>query len=118
MTPIEFIPTLALDYELRQRALREGRTLGEIVLRAVTRGIATMPALDSPEAAVDKVERKIGRTSVAVYLSKALATAVRKLATAQDRSASWIVRDLLRTELRRRGILPTPADQPSNSAAS
>jgi hypothetical protein len=82
------------------------------------RGVATMPALDSPEAAVDKVERKIGRTSVAVYLSKALATAVRKLATAQDRSASWIVRDLLRTELRRRGILPTPADQPSNSAAS
>jgi predicted transcriptional regulator len=42
-------------------------------------------------------------------LSAAIAQAVEQLAVDLDRSRSWIVRDMLRRELRQRGLLaPAP----------
>jgi hypothetical protein len=61
-----------------------------------------------PEAVVDQVERRSGsgKKITAAYLSPPLANAVRKLAKDTGGSTSHVVRDLLRCELRRRGLLP------------
>jgi hypothetical protein len=115
---LKFVCPLRTDMELRERARREGRSLSEVILRAVERGLGTSPAVEMPEAVVDRAERgSHGSTATALYLSQPLAGAIKRLASEQDRSASWICRDLLRSELRRRGVLATPPDQPSNSAA-
>jgi hypothetical protein len=119
MPQIRFCPSLAMDYEIRQRALKEGRSNSDVVYRLVERGLEISPGVTLPEEAhVDRVERGAGGSkATACYLSGPISGAVNRLARDEQRSASWIVRDLLRTELRRRGILPTPAEQPSNSAA-
>jgi Ribbon-helix-helix protein, copG family len=51
---------------------------------------------------------------VAAYLSGPLAKAVREHARQLDRSQNWTLRDLIRSELRRRGVLPTPEQNGGN----
>jgi hypothetical protein len=111
-SPLKFHCPLHLDLELREKARREGRTLSDVILRFVERGMATCPSAEMmPEAVVDVAERgSRGSKSVAAYLSRPLSGAIRRLADEQQRSASWVMRDLIRTELRNRGILPRTAD--------
>jgi hypothetical protein len=110
MSHLKVTVPLTLDLELRERARRQGRTLSEVILHAVQRGLS--PDVGAmPDAVIDRVERsKRGNTAAAAYLSGPIAVAVRRLALEQARSQSWTVRDLLRVELRRRGLLPTPSD--------
>jgi hypothetical protein len=116
-TPVKFFAPLGVDHELRERARREGRTLSDTTLRAVERGLALSPAIDMPEAAVDVAERNgHGGKAVACYLSGPISGAVRRLADEAQRSQSWTVRDLLRCELRRRGLLSSPADNRVDAA--
>jgi hypothetical protein len=105
MSNLKFSAPLSFDLELRERARREGRTLSDVILRAVQRGLS--PDVGAmPDAIVDKVERSgRGNTAAAAYLSGPIASAVRQLSQQQQRSQSWTVRDLLRAELRRRGLL-------------
>jgi predicted transcriptional regulator len=106
--PMKFHAPLWLACEVRQRALKQGRSNSDIVCQALEQVFAASPNVDSPEAVVDVVERgSHGSRAVALYLSKPIAGAVRQLAQQQQRSESWIVRDLLRAELTRRGVLPT-----------
>jgi hypothetical protein len=106
-----------LDFELRERARKSGRTISDVILRIVESSIGTAAPAEMPEAIVDVAERGSKGRSVAAYLSPPLASAIRKIADEERRSASWVMRLLLREALRARGELPTPADQPSNSAA-
>jgi predicted transcriptional regulator len=101
---------LGTDYQIREIARKTGRPISEVCLRAIERGLDRVPATLNDAAVVDVAERGKGATTAAAYLSGPLASAVRKLALEQDRSQSWTVRDLLRVELRRRGLLPTPVD--------
>jgi predicted transcriptional regulator len=45
---------------------------------------------------------------VGAYLSDTLAAAIETLAEQEGRSKSHILRDLVRSELKRRGLLPMP----------
>jgi hypothetical protein len=111
MSSLKFNAPLAFDLGLRERARREGRTLSDVILRAVQRGLAPDDGA-MPDAIIDKVERSgRGNTSAAAYLSGPIASAVRQLSQQQRRSQSWTVRYLLRCELRRRGLLPTPPSE-------
>ena len=112
---IKFSPPATLAFELRQRALREGRSLGDMVLRIVESAIASSPPVEIENGMVDKIERGASSKSVACYLSPPIATAIQRLALDQRRSQSWIVRDLLRTELRRRGVLPPVPTAPTTA---
>ena len=106
-TPIKFFAPVRLDFELREAARKSGRTISDTALRFVERGMALSPTVAMPEAAVDVAERNgSGGRAVAAYLSGPIAAAVRQLAHEAQRSQSWTVRDLLRCELRNRGILP------------
>jgi predicted transcriptional regulator len=108
-TPVKFFAPLRLDLELRERARREGRTISDVALRAVERGLAASSPVEMPEGVVDRVERgSQGSKSVAAYLSPPLSGAIQRLAHEQNRSASWIMRSLIRDALRQRGLLPTP----------
>jgi hypothetical protein len=112
--PVKFFAPLSLDMELRERARKEGRTISEVVLRAVQRGIDASPPTEMPEALIDRAERNAkGSKATAAYLSPPLSHAIAEIAREQNRSASWVMRDLLRCELRRRGILPTPPTAPT-----
>jgi hypothetical protein len=114
-TPLKFVAPLRLDFELRERARREGRTLSDTILRFVERGMALAPAVENDTAIVDRAERGAGGKATAAYLSPPLASAIHALAADQQRSASWIMRDLLRSELRNRGLLSTPPDQTAHA---
>jgi hypothetical protein len=98
-------------YQLHQRALREGRTDAEVARRIVESGL-TPSGQQEPQPAVslDRIERNAaGATVMAAYLSGPLAAAVKNLAADEQRSQSAVLRDLLRCELRRRGLLPNGA---------
>jgi hypothetical protein len=102
------VPT---HHALRVTAMREGRTIAEIVRRAIVKELALAP-VSIPAAIVERTEfaNNRGARPVGCHLSPPLASAIRRLALEHDRSQGWIMRDLLRTELRRRGILPMPGD--------
>jgi hypothetical protein len=68
------------------------------------------------EAIVDVAERGSKGRSVAAYLSPPLSSAIQRLALEQNRSASWVMRSLIRDVLRSRGELPT-ADHAADSTA-
>jgi hypothetical protein len=103
---LKFICPVRTDMEIRQRAHREGRTISDVILRAVERGLGSAPAA-MPDAIVDTVERgAAGSKAVAAYLSPPLSKAINALAQENGRSASWVMRDLIRSELRNRGMLP------------
>jgi hypothetical protein len=98
-------------YQLHQRALREGRTDAAMALRLVESGLAASgPQAAQPSVSLDTIERNAaGATVMAAYLSGPLATAVKNLAADEGRTQSAVLRDLLRCELRRRGLLPNGA---------
>jgi hypothetical protein len=117
-SPLKFFAPLRLDLELRQRAHREGRTLSDVILRAVERGMAASPTvMPNDTAIVDQAERGTGGKATAAYLSPPLASAIQHLAAEQRRSASWVMRDLIRSELRHRGVLPTPPSEEGQASA-
>ena len=116
MSHLKFSCPLKVDLELREIARREGRTLSEVILRCVLNGLESSPVEMDEEAVIDKVERGHRGNAVAVYLSRPIAAAVRQLARDEERSQSWIVRRLLRDELRRRGALP-PVRESANTVA-
>jgi hypothetical protein len=96
-------------YQLHQESLRQGRPPSEIARRFVESGLAKSvnAAPPDPEISTDKIERSArGNKVAAVYLSGPLASAIKNLSVAESRSQSHVLRDLLRCELRRRGLLP------------
>jgi hypothetical protein len=110
MSGIKVTFNTADDFQVRRRAQLLGMSVNEFCKRAIQRDLVGA-ADEDQEAVVDKVERggKAGR-AVGAYLSPPLASAIAALARDTERSQSWIVRDLLRTELRRRGLLPAVDD--------
>jgi hypothetical protein len=117
MATLKVVLDTAVAFQVRQAALRQGRTTSEHLRRLVERSLSTeTPTL--PDAQLDKCERTGGTVQTAAYLSGALASAVRKHAAELDRSHAWTLRDLVRCELRRRGLLPkTPSDNNPVDAA-
>jgi hypothetical protein len=99
-TVLKFHCPLRLDFEVREKARKEGRTISDTLLRLVERSLGSSPPVEmEEEAIVDLAERgSHGSKAIALYLSKPLASAVRKLAQEQDRSTSWIARDLAHSE--------------------
>jgi hypothetical protein len=104
---LKFVCPLNVDMEIRQRAHRTGRTISDVILKAVQQGLGSSP-VETPDAAVDVVERgSSGSKNVAAYLSPPLAKGIQKLAAEHQRSASWTMRMLIRESLRARGLLPS-----------
>lgn len=69
-----------------------------------------VPAIDQDIMLIDLDRRKIPQemaVATAAFLSGPLAAAIKRAAAEQDRSQSWTLRDLVRCELRHRGLLPT-----------
>ncbi len=99
------IPT---GYKLHQRSLQLGVSQAEVGRRALDQYLGRAPVA---EAAIE--QHQVGDTKqlVGAYLSDALATAIERLATETRSSKSHVLRDLVRCELRRRGLMPpsTPA---------
>jgi hypothetical protein len=108
---LKFTAPLSLDIELRRLASTQGRTLGETILKAVQAGMASAPKMPDDTAIIDQCERGKAGRATAAYLS-----AIQRLARESDRSASWIMRSLIRDASRARGILP-PATTAADSAA-
>jgi Ribbon-helix-helix protein, copG family len=90
---------------LRQAAMKRGTSISHVVQRLVA------DHLEAPTTDDCLVEEKRGRVSAA-YLSNALSDAVHALAQQNGESQSWVIRDLIRSELRRRGLLPSPTSAP------
>jgi hypothetical protein len=104
MPSIKFSPDQAVAYKLHRRALAEGRSIAAVVKNIVDKEMAVASVPDAV-ATHDNGAKKV----VAAYLSSALADAIQHIATETSRSTSWVLRDLVRCELRRRGILaPAP----------
>jgi Arc/MetJ-type ribon-helix-helix transcriptional regulator len=98
------------EIQLRQMTSRQGLSVSEGGRRAIKKLIASPESnSENPEAIVDQLERRNGQGKriTATYLSPPLAGAVRKLAAEKKCSQSHVVRDLLRTALRDRGLLPS-----------
>jgi hypothetical protein len=102
MPSIKFSPDQAVAYKLHKRALAEGRSIAAVVKSIVDREMATA-AIATP--AVEEHHNGCSRV-VGAYLSDSLADAIERIATEQGRSKSHVLRDLVRSELRRRGALP------------
>jgi hypothetical protein len=108
-TTIKVTITNTDEFQVRHRAQRMGLSVSEFCRRAIQKDLTGVMA-EMPDAVVDKVERgSRGARAVAAYLSPPLATAIARLSRDTQRSTSWVLRDLIRCELRRRGILPTPS---------
>ena len=105
------------DFQVRHRAQRMGLSVSEFCRRAIKKDLIGVVA-EMPDAALDKVERGKGGRGVAAYLSPPIANAISQMAHENSRSASWIIRDLLRSELRRRGVLPTPNSETATADAT
>jgi hypothetical protein len=98
MATLKLVVSPVTAFQLRQVALRDGRSLSETLRRLVERGMMTVAPVDMPDAVVDKIERGAGKVMTPAYLQGPLAAIIRRLAVEQDRSQSWIVRDLIRCE--------------------
>jgi Ribbon-helix-helix protein, copG family len=115
---LKFVCPLHLDMEIRQRAHRTGRTISDVILLAIQKGLGPSPA-ETPDAVIDVVERGAsGSKNVAAYLSPPLAKGIQKLAAEHRRSASWVMRSLIRESLRARGLLSTPSDSSVDASAA
>jgi Ribbon-helix-helix protein, copG family len=113
MASIKCSPSAAVAFEIEQRAKREGRSRGDMMVKLLQHALATSAPIDIETGTLDKIER--GHSSgvaAACWLSGPIFAAVQRLAREEDRSQSWVVRDLLRCELRRRGAMPTPEGAP------
>jgi hypothetical protein len=105
---MQFHCPLRLDFEIRERARKTGRTVSDTILGAVERGLGVAPP-EMPAAIVDVAERGEKGRAVAAYLSPPLSKAITRLADAEQRSTSWTMRLLIREALRSRGLLPPAA---------
>jgi hypothetical protein len=115
--PLRFFAPLNLEIEIRERARKSGRTTSDEVLRIVWAGMGAQPPVALPEAVVDRAELGgKGNQVVAAYLSKPLSSAIKRLAQEQSRSASHVMRSLIREALHARGILPAPATDTTEAA--
>jgi predicted DNA-binding protein len=109
MQSIKFSAPLVVAFELEKLAKQQGRSVSEVVRLVVERGLTVMPDAKMPEAVCDRMERgSPGSKAVAAYLSPPLSRAIQRLANEQERSASWVMRLLIRESLRARGLLPIP----------
>jgi hypothetical protein len=109
MPSLKFNCDQVTAYQFRQAALREGRSVAEYVKRCALTGMVASPPITMPDAEVVREERNMdGKTTVAAYLSGKLASAIKQIARETGRSQSHVMRDLIRTELRNRGLLPSP----------
>jgi hypothetical protein len=118
MPTLKVVVDTATAFRLHQLALSKGRSMSETMRLLIERSLMTEPGTPEPDAMLDKCERTKGNVQSAAYLSGPLAKAIKRLAVEQDRSQSWTLRDLLRCELRRRGLLPTPAGAPATVDAA
>jgi hypothetical protein len=73
MASLKFSPPLTLAYELRQRALKEGRSLADVILRAVERGLAASQPIEIENGKIDKIERGARGKAIAAWLSPPIA---------------------------------------------
>jgi len=96
----------ATAFRIRQAALTQNRSAADIIRRAIDRSLEAPTTIADDCFVADKGQRNRNGKICAAYLSRPIAAAVRELAAAEGRSQSHIVRGLLRTELRRRGLLP------------
>jgi Ribbon-helix-helix protein, copG family len=118
MPILKFNIDQASAYRFRQAALREGRTVADFVKRCAEKGIAGSPPVAMPDAEIAREERNAhGHTTVAAYLSGPLAKVIKELAAQTGRSQSHVMRDLIRCEARRRGLLSTPNAAPTSPTA-
>jgi len=116
MATLKTVLSTAVAFEVHQAALRQGRSDSDYIRRAVEHSLNhESPPL--PDAMVDACERTKDRVQIAAYLSGTLAKALREHAHQLDRSQAWTLRDLLRSELRRRGVLAIPEGAPSKTGA-
>jgi hypothetical protein len=74
--------------------------------------MASAPQMPDDTAIVDVAERGKAGRATAAYLSAPLSSAIQRLAREGDRSASWVMRSLIRDALRARGELPPDANNP------
>jgi hypothetical protein len=114
MPSIKFSPDQAVAYKLHKRALAEGRSIAAVVKSIVDREMATA-TVATP--AIEKHDNGAG-VVVGGYLSGTLANAIERIATDTGRSKSHVLRDLVRSELRRRSALPAVPERPNAEGVS
>jgi hypothetical protein len=95
-------------YRIRQASLSQGRSVADVIRRAIDRGLEAPTAVPG-DCLVEDEGRNRGGKIVSARLSGPISSAISAIAQSEGRSASHVVRSLLRTELRRRGDLsPSP----------
>jgi hypothetical protein len=105
---IKFNADQVLMHRLRQKALHENRSLSDVARRACEAGLGPIEAIPG-DAAIETLKGNRHKSRItAAYLSGPLAAAVQQPAADTDRSVSHTMRALIRDELSRRGILPSP----------
>jgi hypothetical protein len=104
---IKLTITQAEQYQAHKIALGLGISVAEVARRGLQKMI-NAPHVQDQEAILDRSELrgKGGKRIVAALLSEPLSKAIRTIANAEHRSESHVLRELLRFELRRRGLLP------------
>jgi hypothetical protein len=101
----------ATQHLVQREANRAGRSRSDWIRHVINKALARTPTEIPGDALVQRenFNERPGAKIVAAYLSGPLSKAILRLAHEQDRSQSWVLRDLVRCELKRRGILPPPA---------
>lgn len=100
-------------YQLRQLSLQQATSVSDVARRIIEANISP----PKPTSDVE-VETKRGGRVAAAYLSDKLADCVQQLAAQSGHSQSWHIRDLIRSELRNRGILPPSPSAPAVDTAA
>jgi hypothetical protein len=98
------------EAQARAAAQKKGLHVAEIFRRALQSYLASAEAhAEVPDAIFDRQELQTGQGKrvVAAYLSPPIAGAIKKIARTERRSESSVLRELIRFELRRRGLLPS-----------
>ncbi len=105
---IKFMAPAVLAHQLRQAALAKGTCVADIARRACESYLGA-PELSFGDALVERYQDDQGKRVIGALLSPPLASAIARLTAETRSSQSHILRDLLRSELRRRGLLPSSA---------
>jgi hypothetical protein len=100
------------EYRFHREALRQNRSLSEIVRVCAELGLqqSPPPTQITGDAIAQNELRNDKHKVVGAYLSEQLSRIVDNLATQQRKSKSRVVADLLRAGLEARGSLPTTVD--------
>jgi hypothetical protein len=110
MPAIKVTVSAVEEAQARAAAAKKGLHIAEILRLALQSYLASAQAhTEVPDAIFDRQELQTrqGKRVVAAYLSPPLAGAIKKLAAKEKASTSHVLRDLIRCELRRRGLLPS-----------